>query len=284
MSKLILFFLLLLLIVYSAKSQNYLFIGPYSGSNLQGRLATSGSSAEISISSRTASSFIENPTNGERWSIYSDGNLKFWTGADKIIFTREGNLCLGPVVIPYANANGRLSVSGNSAEVSLSSRSVNSFIQNPTNGERWSIYNQDGLLRFWTGNDKVVISKDGRVGIGTTNLTEQLAVNGKIKCEELQVVVDVADYVFEEDYKLMSLEEVETYIKVNKHLPGVPGKDEIHASGFAVGQMTNKVLEKVEELTLYLIELKRENKQLKKENEVLIQLEERIKYLEEKLK
>lgn len=76
-------------------------------------------------------------------------------------------------------------------------------------------------------------------------------------------MIDVADYVFENDYKLKSLEDVEAFIKKNKHLPGVLGKAEVDAKGFQVGEMTKKVLEKVEELTLYLIELKKENEQLK---------------------
>ena len=109
----------------------------------------------------------------------------------------------------------------------------------------------------------LIVRLNGNIGIGTLTPDQKLTVNGKIKCEELQVIIDVADYVFEENYPLKTLDEVEHYIKENKHLPGVPGKKEVAINGFEVGLMTNKLLEKVEELTLYMIELKKENESLK---------------------
>ncbi|MFZ5972135.1 MAG: hypothetical protein ACOYXA_11130 [Bacteroidota bacterium] len=114
------------------------------------------------------------------------------------------------------------------------------------------------------------IGPSGNVGIGTTNPDFKLTVNGKIKAEEVQVVVDVpADYVFDEGYSLKPLEVVEQFIKENKHLPGVPNAETLKANGWQVGEMNNKLLEKVEELTLYLIEIKKEIHQLRKENEEL---------------
>jgi hypothetical protein len=127
-----------------------------------------------------------------------------------------------------------------------------------------------------TGIDALVINNSGNIGVGTANTPDRLNVNGKIRCEEIQVVVDVADYVFENDYELMPLEKVEAYIQENKHLPGVPGKAEVNAEGFQVGKMTNKVLEKVEELTLYLIELKKENEVLKQNNQELLSRIEKL--------
>ena len=105
---------------------------------------------------------------------------------------------------------------------------------------------------------------NGNVGIGTTTVPERLNVNGKIKCEEVQVVVDVpADYVFESEYKLPPLSELDGYIQQNKHLPGVPNAQTLKTNGWNVGEMNNKLLEKIEELTLYMIELKKENEKLK---------------------
>lgn len=75
----------------------------------------------------------------------------------------------------------------------------------------------------FNGYERLRISNSGNVGIGTVNPDQRLTVNGKIKAEEVQVVVDVpADYVFDEDYSLKPLEEVEEFIKENKHLPGYP--------------------------------------------------------------
>lgn len=94
----------------------------------------------------------------------------------------------------------------------------------------------------------------------------KLCVDGKIICEELKVQDsgNWPDYVFSTDYKLSTLEEVEQQIKNDKHLPGIPSACEIEENGFFIGEMQKMLMEKVEELTLYVIELKKENKQLKK--------------------
>jgi hypothetical protein len=127
-----------------------------------------------------------------------------------------------------------------------------------------------GTIQLGSSSGSFLSGLNGNIGIGTTNPDFRLTVNGKIKAEEIQVVVDVpADYVFDTDYKLQSLEEVESYIKANKHLPGIPDAQSLKTNGWQVGEMNNKLLEKVEELTLYLIELKRDITELKKENELL---------------
>ncbi|MGH7454033.1 MAG: hypothetical protein ACRENG_21960, partial [bacterium] len=107
----------------------------------------------------------------------------------------------------------------------------------------------------------------GNLGIGTSNPPTgfKLAVNGKIKAKE--IVVDTtgwADFVFAEDYPLTPLAEVEQYIKTNKHLPGIPSEREVAENGVSLGEMQAKLLQKIEELTLYVIELKKENELLHK--------------------
>ena len=119
------------------------------------------------------------------------------------------------------------------------------------------------------------------------NMMTNLDVAGKIKCQNELEVADVlkatqikaqdinvelnnaADYVFEEGYNLRSLSEVENYVKENKHLPGVPSASEISENGMSVSQMSNLLLEKVEELTLHMIELEKENKALRNRVEML---------------
>jgi hypothetical protein len=135
-------------------------------------------------------------------------------------------------------------------------------------------YYGDLLIKTWGqpgqyGNT-LMLKGNGNVGVGTINPDSRLTVNGRIKCEEVVVIVDVpADYVFNLDYKLMPLSEVGKYIKENKHLPNVPSAEEIKQNGWQVGEMNNKLLEKVEELTLYLLELKNENEALKARVEAL---------------
>ncbi len=113
-----------------------------------------------------------------------------------------------------------------------------------------------------------------------------LVVNGTIECQKSLKVAEVdakslrandikvdmnnaADYVFEENYDLKSLSEVEAYVKANKHLPGVPSATELKSEGMSVSEMTNLLLEKVEELTLHLIRVEKENQALKAEIEAL---------------
>lgn len=103
-----------------------------------------------------------------------------------------------------------------------------------------------------------------KVVIGTTVPEGELTVNGKIACEEIEVKNVGADYVFGESYKLKTLEEVDLFIKTNGHLPGMEPASETE-KGVNVGEFSEKLLEKIEELTLYMIELKKENESLKSE-------------------
>jgi hypothetical protein len=82
-----------------------------------------------------------------------------------------------------------------------------------------------------------------------------LAVNGGILCESVKVIADVpdADYVFEPDYNLMDIRDLERYVTEEKHLPNIPSAEEFKANGYTVGDMDEMLLRKVEELTLYLI-------------------------------
>jgi hypothetical protein len=112
-----------------------------------------------------------------------------------------------------------------------------------------------------TGIDALVINTAGNVGIGTTDPGSfKLAVNGKIWTQEVNVTMTNPgpDYVFEKEYDLLSLSELETYINQNKHLPEVPSAKEMEAEGLNLKEMNLLLLKKVEELTLHLIEMKKQ--------------------------
>ncbi|MHC0446386.1 hypothetical protein ACWA1F_13330 [Flavobacterium sp. 3-218] len=106
---------------------------------------------------------------------------------------------------------------------------------------------------------------NGNVGIGTENPDAKLAVNGNIHSKEVKVDLTVLapDYVFENDYQLKTLGEVESYISENKHLPEIPSAKEFEKNGINVSEMNMALLKKIEELTLYMIEMKKENTEMK---------------------
>ena len=86
---------------------------------------------------------------------------------------------------------------------------------------------------------------------------------GTFRAKEVVVETGWCDYVLEDNYNLRSLKDVESYIKKNKHLPEIPSAKDIEANGAAVGEMTSKLLLTVEELTLYMIDMKKESDALK---------------------
>lgn len=111
---------------------------------------------------------------------------------------------------------------------------------------------------------QMIITKTGNIGIGTETPDTKLAVNGTVHAKEVLVdLVGWPDYVFEKDYSLMSLQELENSIKENKHLPNIPSADEVECDGIGLGQMNKKLIEKVEELTLYIIQLNKELQEVK---------------------
>jgi hypothetical protein len=101
-----------------------------------------------------------------------------------------------------------------------------------------------------------VLVEKGNVGIGTTNPKAKLAVEGNILATEIKVKTDISvpDYVFEPDYKMLSLTEIENYVKEHKHLPEIPSANMIRQNGLDLAEMNLSLLKKVEELTLHLIE------------------------------
>ncbi len=122
--------------------------------------------------------------------------------------------------------------------------------------------------------EKISITTDGTVSMGSSNLNAEnnslgvgykLKVFGKIISEEVRVQLKAAwpDYVFEKNYKKLSLDELDKYVTANKHLPNIPSAKEIEKDGQHLGEIQRKMLEKIEELSLYVIELKKEIDELK---------------------
>ncbi len=118
--------------------------------------------------------------------------------------------------------------------------------------------------------------KNGKIGIGTTTPDELLTVKGKIHTQEVLVDLDGAvapDYVFETyyngfsemmpNYSLISLEELEAFLKENKHLPNVPSAETMQTEGISLKEMNLILLQKIEELMLYTLQQQKEIEKLK---------------------
>lgn len=194
----------------------------------------------------------------------------------KIFLNRDNG---GDVVIAYnttsqvgigthfMNPNTKLSIvtateysNAFSLENSTGTARFNAFIGGPNNGNTVSLGTPGNMpVALYTNNaNRIFISGNGNVGIGTDNPTYKLSVNGNIRSKEVVVETAWADYVFDKNYELRPLNEVEKFIDKNNHLPGVPSAREIQEKGLNVGVLQTKMMEKIEELTLYIIQLKKE--------------------------
>lgn len=140
-----------------------------------------------------------------------------------------------------------------------------------------------GIDFFSGGQNRLRISNDGIVSIGSVNRQTgyKLAVNGKIRAKEIRVDTNWSDFVFEDNYNLPSLKEVEKHINQKGHLKDIPSAREVRENGILLGQMDSKLLQKIEELTLYTIQQQKEIEVEKKKNK---NLEKRIKRLEALIK
>ncbi|MHC0446384.1 hypothetical protein ACWA1F_13320 [Flavobacterium sp. 3-218] len=151
-------------------------------------------------------------------------------------------------------------------------------------------FTQDSFLTGQT--EKLRIQGNGNVGIGITNPQNKLDVNGTIHSKEVKVdMLGWSDFVFKKEYNLPTLEEVEKHIVEKGHLENIPSEEEVLRNGIKLGEMNSKLLQKIEELTLYTIELKKENniqsrkiEELEKENSSFKLLSDRISILENQQK
>ncbi|MEI9945321.1 MAG: hypothetical protein WDN26_14035 [Chitinophagaceae bacterium] len=147
-----------------------------------------------------------------------------------------------------------------------------SFIREGNNVSGMGYAPNSSLLGIWyatsnAGTPLMSFTIDQKVGIGTSDPgSYKLAVEGKIAAREIKVTLaSFADYVFDKKYKLLSLNNLEKFIQQNKHLPNIPSaKDVEENKGIELGDMNVKLLEKIEELTLYIIQLNKKIELLEK--------------------
>jgi hypothetical protein len=137
----------------------------------------------------------------------------------------------------------------------------------------WGLQYADNADQFdflGAGTSRMSINlSNGNVGIGVASPVYKLEVCATIRAKEVRVETGWCDYVFEKDYKLRTVDELDKYINENKHLPGVASANEVETEGLNVGEMNKAMMEKIEELTLYVIQLSKDNKKLQEQIDAL---------------
>jgi hypothetical protein len=221
------------------------------------------------------------------WDIYSDANgLKFNTigggSSQRMVISRNGYVGIG-ITTPKAklHVDQNILTEGNIT-------TLNKFVFAPAvnaTSEYWEIsrtsaglnfgYNMNGRIQ-----DVLFMGNDGGIGIGKTAPSATLDVNGSFKAnsakingllcaKEVRVALSGSpcwpDYVFGKEYKLTPLNELEQFITENQHLPNVPSAAEVETNGVELGEMNALLLQKVEELTLYILDLQKQINELKKQ-------------------
>ena len=211
----------------------------------------------------------------------SRGHLKFITNGESIpkMFIKDN----GKIGIGTTNPQSKLEIIDGSlmiksdpyAHIGIERTNGGRVTMGVTSGSLEGFVSSAGHLKFLTLGDpvpKMFIKDNGDIGIGTTTPDAKLTVKGDIHTREVRVDLNGAtgpDFVFEKDYDLRSLEETEAFIKNHKHLPEIPSAAEMEENGIELKEMNLKLLQKVEELTLHLIEQGKKIKDILQENENL---------------
>lgn len=156
----------------------------------------------------------------------------------------SARLCFAGTGIQHATFVWIPNTTGDNGKLNLSFGGSDNGVNNPT---------------------KVTFQSNGNVGIGTVNPGYKLDVIGTIRAREIKVNLDGADFVFEDGYKLMPLNELERFVRQNKHLPEITPAKEMQENGSDLGSLSVQLLQKIEELTLHMIEQNKEMELLKEQ-------------------
>jgi len=187
----------------------------------------------------------------------------------------------GNVGIGMNNPNSKVVISDGYGTMSIGSGGTSGgigFNRNVKDGQifntavsAWQFQTRDDrfTLEGYNGaaHDLFTVLKNGDVGMGTIAPQYKLDVIGTIRAKEIKVDLNGADFVFGKEYKLMPLSELETFINEQKHLPDIAPAKEMHEKGTNLGDLNSKLLQKVEELTLYVIVQNTSLKEQAKKNE-----------------
>lgn len=226
--------------------------------------ADSNSAQDLSWDFAAAGSTIIRSYRGSNWDTY----LQFMTNSNvggnapqvRMHISESGNVGVGTT-----NPQQKFVVSNNGAE------GFELYFNQPSNVVGLQSYNRSSNVYSKMQLDASQFSfMYGNVGIGISNPSNKLDVKGTIHSQEVKVDMnDWSDFVFKKEYNLPTLEEVEKQIAEKGHLKNIPSEKEVLENGINLGEMNAKLLQKIEEMTLYMIEMKKDINILKEENKVL---------------
>ncbi|WP_423149760.1 hypothetical protein [Rubrolithibacter danxiaensis] len=199
------------------------------------------------------------------------------------LYTQAGIIVNGPMYMPWRHS----STAGNYNIITINKANNMIEIIDPATLGVGGV-SADAALK--TANETVSGSWNftNNIGIGIANPTDKLAVNGRIRAKEIKVeTANFPDYVFRNDYPLLSLSDLEKFIKANNHLPEVPSAAEAEKNGVDLGEMNKILLKKIEELTLHLIEQNKvlldQTQKIGEQSSELKEMKEQVEYLKNKL-
>lgn len=233
---------------------------------------------------RSSSGYIDVGAQNKAWAHFKTDRGKFWFNKDIVSGTDRFSSYSGDLIFQTAGSE-KVRIKRSNGYLGVGTTSPSSLLDvYNSNGTRTKINSNDqSAISFWPNNGNSIfhishglnndihishgvnpgdakimtIKNSGFVGIGTTVPDEKLTVKGKIHTQEIIVDLQGAiapDYVFEKDYDLKSLEEIESYIIENKHLPEIPSAKKMKEEGIYLKKMNLLLLKKIEELTLYTLD------------------------------
>jgi len=204
-------------------------------------------------------------------------------GIEGIRLTTLGNVGIGTTspsekleVNGNTLINGQITALGGTPVLKLNDNDASNTVEMAS----WVSFQAQGIEKGYvgfgsSGNNKLYLqNQDGELHLGgsKTTISSYTIVNGNLEASKVKVTAtpgSVPDYVFQPNYRLQTLNELEAFIKANSHLPNIPNAKEIETNGQDVGDLQLKLLEKIEELTLYVIEQNKEMQAIKEKIEKL---------------
>ena len=226
----------------------HIYIAPHGNSNisyLQARRQDNSGSTSLRIRTWNAGNLID------AMHVASDGKVGIGTTAPQALLHINSSQVYPRYLIQSTNPNGKPGYTINEI--------------NGNEGWTWHYDMPGGFTGFFKGGfgNTMVISNSGNVGIGTEIPTSKLTVAGDIHSRKVKVTISAgADFVFEDDYDLKKLDDLQKFIQQHKHLPEIPSAKEMVSNGVELGEMNIKLLQKIEELTLYILEQNRKIEKL----------------------